>query len=148
MASLILSRCSMNCFIEFYVSHFNRSCYLSHSRSRSVWTIMVLFTHDVKLCHKDQRNPPPPTKTVWQMLRVKVCSHRVTSVDVWHLWTFWQAPWRTEWVVHTFCRQRIEIRNGTTRCERTLRNHMRAISFPRLLSVNVSIRAELWVLWW
>ena len=40
MASVIMSRCSVNTFIQFYVSHFNRSHYLTQprSQSRSVWT--------------------------------------------------------------------------------------------------------------
>ena len=33
MASVIFSRCSVNTFIRFYLSHFNRSRYLSWSRS-------------------------------------------------------------------------------------------------------------------
>ena len=39
MASVKLSRCSVNTFIQFCVSHFNRSCYLSRYWfwSRSVW---------------------------------------------------------------------------------------------------------------
>ena len=37
MTSLKLSWCSVNTFMQFYVSHFNRSRYLSRSRSRSVW---------------------------------------------------------------------------------------------------------------
>ena len=35
-ASVILSLCSVNTFIQFYVSHFNRSHYMSRSRSRAV----------------------------------------------------------------------------------------------------------------
>ena len=35
MVSVILSYCSVNTFIQFYASHFNRSRYLSQSKCRS-----------------------------------------------------------------------------------------------------------------
>ena len=47
MASAIFFWCSVNTFIQFYVSHFNRSRYLSQyqSWSRSVWKYHKIYFH-------------------------------------------------------------------------------------------------------